>query len=319
MELYQYKETNSLVEEFMLLANISTAKHILKHFPGFALLRRHPIPDKARFAKIQTVAEKMQVSLNVKSSKSLADSLNNAQSPLDPFYNTLLRILTTRCMTLAKYFSSGAHTHSEYYHYGLATPIYTHFTSPIRRYADVIVHRLLSASLGFDTLPDEMNERQVQRICNTINRSAKRADLAGRDSTSLFTLLFFKGKSVKEEAYVVNVSSNGFSVLVPRYGIEGVVRVKEMVFEEGRLKCGDVVISMLDKVQVEIFVDETKPWRPQLKIRCVEPDIGDKVERGNDKKKRGKKRKLTGTGKKKKSDNKKRRKGNEKKKTEKKQ
>lgn len=66
------------------------------------------------------------------SAKALAESLDKAESPASPYLNTLLRILTTRCMMQAVYFCSGMD--NDFHHYGLASPIYTHFTSPIRRY-----------------------------------------------------------------------------------------------------------------------------------------------------------------------------------------
>lgn len=67
------------------------------------------------------------------SSKDLANSLDKAIKPDNPFFNTMLRILATRCMLQAVYFASGTKSYDEFLHYGLATPIYTHFTSPIRR------------------------------------------------------------------------------------------------------------------------------------------------------------------------------------------
>ncbi|KAL0203647.1 hypothetical protein M9458_001665, partial [Cirrhinus mrigala] len=70
------------------------------------------------------------LSILTDSAKALADSLNNATIENFPYFNTLLRILATRCMMQAVYFCSGMD--SDFHHYGLASPIYTHFTSPIR-------------------------------------------------------------------------------------------------------------------------------------------------------------------------------------------
>lgn len=73
------------------------------------------------------------IDINIDSGKELALSLDNATDEQNPYFNTMIRILTTRCMMQAVYFTSGTLQAEEYFHYGLAAPIYTHFTSPIRR------------------------------------------------------------------------------------------------------------------------------------------------------------------------------------------
>ena len=117
----------------MLLANRSVAERIYNAFPTLALLRRHPTPPESRFERLIRAAASVGVKINASTSRALATSLDAAVLPENPAFNTVLRILTTRCMTQAKYFCTGDVSVSDFGHYGLATPMYTHFTSPIRR------------------------------------------------------------------------------------------------------------------------------------------------------------------------------------------
>ncbi|KAJ2757802.1 exosome catalytic subunit dis3, partial [Coemansia nantahalensis] len=117
VEMKALKETNALVEEFMLLANISVARKIHEHFPDSSLLRRHPEPPAQNFDNLQHALRPLGVQLETGSSLALAQSLDRAVLPHDPYFNNLLRILTTRCMMQAQYFCSGTHTPEEFRHY----------------------------------------------------------------------------------------------------------------------------------------------------------------------------------------------------------
>jgi exosome complex exonuclease DIS3/RRP44 len=143
VEQKEMRETNSLVEEFMLLANISVARKIWEAFPATAVLRRHLPPPRTNFDKLNDILQKRKgLSLDVSSSGALADSLDKCVDANEPAFNTLVRIMATRCMLSAEYFCSGSVGRDTFGHYGLASTIYTHFTSPIRRYAGQLLVRL---------------------------------------------------------------------------------------------------------------------------------------------------------------------------------
>jgi exosome complex exonuclease DIS3/RRP44 len=89
-------ETNSMVEEFMLLANISVAKKIYETFPHCACLRRHPAPPVSNFDPLIKAAESKSIKIEVDSGKKLADSLEAATCDDNKYFNTMLRMLTTR-------------------------------------------------------------------------------------------------------------------------------------------------------------------------------------------------------------------------------
>ncbi len=233
--------TNSLVEEFMLLANTTVAKKIQSSFPQTALLRRHAAPPASNFADLNEQLKRMKgFELDVSSSKALADSLDKCVDPADPFLNTLIRIMATRCMTSAEYFCSGSHAEPEYRHYGLASEIYTHFTSPIRRYADLLVHRQLAYAIGYSEQGNEYvdeglrNKSKLEGICKNLNFRHRNAQMAGRASIEFYVGQALKARGettpvsgINVEGYVIRVFENGAVVFVPRFGVEGLVRLDD--------------------------------------------------------------------------------------------
>lgn len=295
VQMYALRDTNALVEEFMLLANITVAKKIVRHFPTFSMLRRHPAPSKRQFDLLCSQAKAVGVDLQVDSSKQLQDSLDAAQeqeatTKKNPYFNKLLRILCTRCMMPANYFSSGEVTPKEFHHYGLAAPIYTHFTSPIRRYADVVVHRLLAAAIGVTPLPSYLeNKSHLHEISEQLNRRHHAAQLAGRASTSLHTLLYFKQFPTTTDAVITKVKNNGVGVLLPRFGIEGMIFLCEKDEQDDEKvvdfdadkhiltlwKQDGRRLQVFDKIQVKVYVTLTFGNRQELKMDLVEENSTD--------------------------------------------
>ena len=282
IEMYKQSEANYLVEEFMLLANISVAKKILRHYPSFALLRRHPKPQSALLADLNKQLLHTGIQLDLTSSKTLAASLDAAQRK-DPFFNTLLRILVTRQMNQAIYFSAGTVPASDFNHYGLAQDIYTHFTSPIRRYADVIVHRLLAAAIDVSPLPNNVNKDSVQRICHSINRHHRQAQHASIASAALYTHIFFKNKEIFEDAYVIRIRPDRMTVLIRSYGFEGTIpfdknhpELQHLTFDEASqsVRFHGASIALFDVIPVKLTVTSKPPLGDQLTITPVFSQLG---------------------------------------------
>ena len=284
LQCKELKETNSLVEEFMLLANISVAQHIYDSFSHCALLRRHPAPPLSNYDILIKAAANKGSSIEVDSAKALATSLDQATLASEPYFNIMLRILTTRCMMQAVYFCSGTLPFEEFHHYGLATPIYTHFTSPIRRYSDVIVHRLLAASIGADTTyPALLDKYRNQQLCNHLNHRHKMAQYSQRASVQLHMQLFFKDKGAVVDGYVLFIRRNALQVIIPTYGIESSIffdtekgkKEPALRYDElaPSLTVEGVTFHLFDKVRVSIVVEKKDLQQSRLILRLIRPRI----------------------------------------------
>jgi len=232
----QHLEIHETVAECMIMANHWVARKIAEVFPVFSLLRLHPPPKKDNFEELKKCAGSKGWEIETSSNKQLADSLASCVDGKDPVVNFLLKSLATYAMVQAEYFSTGSVHQETWNHYGLALDKYTHFTSPIRRYADVIVHRLLLAAVeksdmweGGSTEAQQLfNNTQLNQLCQHINERNRAAQVAQRMSAQLFQTLYFKGLPISDprcivDAVVYSLRSNGFLVYIPAYALKGPV------------------------------------------------------------------------------------------------
>ncbi|KAI9179099.1 exosome catalytic subunit dis3 [Blastocladiella emersonii ATCC 22665] len=286
VELKELKDTNALVEEFMLLANVSVAEKIFNVFPNTAMLRCHPEPAPENFLQLNQALARFGIQLATSSSKALSDSLDKAVLPHDPYFNQLVRIMTTRCMMQAQYFCSGVQARGKFRHYGLAMPIYTHFTSPIRRYADVIVHRLLAASIAHDSFAygQELTDRDtLDKLSGNLNHRNRMAQQASRSSVELFTNVYFRGKVLLEPAYITRVLKNGVAALIPKYGVEANIPLDGNVWKYNPADVSleatgcDTPLRMFGHVTVRIEVLEstTAAGTQKVVMTLTEPAVGE--------------------------------------------
>ncbi|WP_417363213.1 ribonuclease R [Galbibacter sp.] len=214
------KEANKLIEEFMLLANRKVAEYIGKQKKTF-VYRIHDDPDEEKLMQLQGVISRFGYSLDMKSKKSLTQSLNslleNVQGKKE---QNLIDTLTIRTMSKAIYSTENIG------HYGLGFNYYTHFTSPIRRYPDVMVHRLLQHYLDGGSA---VEADKIERKCKHATDMEILATNAERDSIKYMQIKYMEDRFEDEFLGVISgVTEWGIYVEIIENKCEGMVRAQSL-------------------------------------------------------------------------------------------
>jgi protein SSD1 len=225
------RDSHKLVEEYMLLANIAAAQHIAVHLPEQALLRRHDSPIERRLQGFVQRVASSGYQMDIASAGTLMKSFDDIT---DPLARLIIEMRFYKATSRAKYFCSGMLDIAKYGHYALNVPLYTHFTSPIRRYADILVHRQLEAILtGGADVKFTMDRDAVAKVAQQCNIKRDSAKLAQEQSAHLFLCILIADLTqrygpVIRPAKVVGVLDAAFDVLVPEFGIEKRVHIDQM-------------------------------------------------------------------------------------------
>ncbi|MBX2895187.1 MAG: ribonuclease R [Cyclobacteriaceae bacterium] len=270
------KDAHKLIEEFMLLANRAVATYVFKMKKGEEkntfVYRTHDLPDQERVQDFARFAKQFGHTLQLESA-SISRSLNNLMDTIEgkPEQN-VLQSLAVRAMAKAKYTTDAKG------HFGLAFDHYTHFTSPIRRYPDMMVHRLLQHYLDKGK---SVNKKQYEDKCVHSSEREKRAADAERASIKYKQVEFMSMAENKVyDGIISGVTDFGVFVEIVETKCEGMVRMADMKddyyeFDEknyrviGRRR--KKIYRLGDKVQVRIkktdvdrrMIDlsfETKPF-----------------------------------------------------------
>ncbi|TDN88181.1 RNAse R [Salegentibacter sp. 24] len=216
------KDANKLIEEFMLLANRKVAEFIGKREEKKTFIYRcHDEPDEEKLVSLNSLVSRFGHGLNLKNRKTVSSSLNKLlQDVQGKKEQNLVDTLAIRTMSKAYYGTQNIG------HYGLAFDYYSHFTSPIRRYPDVMVHRLLQRYL--DDQPSAKEEEYDQK-CHHTSEMENLSSNAERDSIKYMQVKFMLDHQDKEFVGVISgVTDFGIFVEIVENKCEGMIRLRDI-------------------------------------------------------------------------------------------
>ena len=212
------KDAHKLIEEFMLLANKKVAAFIntLQPLPPF-VYRIHDDPDEQKLFNLKQTISPFGYSFNP-NKKNVSSEINGLLLACNgKREQNLIDTLTLRCMSKAEYSTENIG------HYGLAFSHYTHFTSPIRRYPDVMVHRLLQTYLDKKPYP---SKQTIEEACQHASQREQLATRAERDSIKYMQMVFMQDKVGQHfEGVISGVTDRGLYVELTENKCEGMIRI----------------------------------------------------------------------------------------------
>ena len=221
------KDSNHLIEEFMLLANRKVSEFVsLNHKKQTTnntfIYRIHDDPDPAKLEALRDFVATLGYKMDLANSKKIAESMNQLLTDVSgKGEENTVETLAMRSMSKAVYSTENIG------HYGLAFEYYSHFTSPIRRYPDLIAHRLLQHYLDGGKSPNREEYEEYCKHCSEMERLAANAE---RDSIKYMQVKFMENKVGQVFIGVISGTADyGFWVEIPENGAEGMIKLRDLM------------------------------------------------------------------------------------------
>lgn len=268
------KDAHKLVEEFMLLANRHVAMFLgkpkEKDQKTTCIYRVHDTPDPAKLDIFSVFIKKFGYSVDLTQPESISKNINKLLGDirLKNEYS-MIQSMAIRSMAKATYEVENIG------HYGLAFPYYTHFTSPIRRYADLIIHRMLENKLSKS---GHKFDKGLEQICKHISSNEKKASESERESTKYFHTLFVQEFIGEEfEGVISGIADHGMYVRMDENHCEGMVPMNAIPGDRFRFDQDSFRIvgsrtkkeyNFGDRVKVRIY--EVSPRKRQVDLELIE-------------------------------------------------
>ncbi|MFI5205126.1 MAG: ribonuclease R, partial [Flavobacteriales bacterium] len=250
------KSSNQLIEEFMLMANKAVASHVGKKDGSRKTLpmvyRIHDIPNQEKVSDLGMFVKSFGYSLNATNLQALNKAINKLLAEIkDEHTAAVIQTFAIRCMAKAVYSPENIG------HFGLAFDYYSHFTSPIRRYPDLIVHRILTNYLDNE---QSYNVKQLEDWCKHSSAMEKRAADAERASVKYKQVEYMLDNVGKNFPGIISgVTEWGIYVEIIENKCEGMVRIREIkddyyVFDEKQYALVGATTKNLLQLGDEIYV-----------------------------------------------------------------